>query len=104
MARVFGLEVEDVSVDEIVSLYPLIDPAGLVGGIFLPGDGQLNPADVTHAMAKGARARGATLFENVKVTGIMQADGRLPVCALMTAILPPMWWSIVPACGAVKLA
>lgn len=77
MARVFGLEVEDVSVDEIVSLYPLIDPAGLVGGIFLPGDGQLNPTDVTHAMAKGARARGATLFENVKVTGIMQADGKV---------------------------
>ena len=77
MARVFGLEVQDVSVDEIAVLYPLIDPEGLSGGIFLPGDGQLNPADVTQAMAKGARAQGAKLFENIKVTGILQANNQV---------------------------
>lgn len=77
MARVFGLEVQDVSVDEIAALYPLIDPEGLSGGIFLPGDGQLNPADVTQAMAKGARAQGAKLFENIKVTGILQANNQV---------------------------
>ena len=59
MARVFGLEVRPVTPEEIGALYPLIDTQGVVGGVFLPGDGQLNPADVTHAMAQGARARGA---------------------------------------------
>ena len=77
MARVFGLEVRPVTPEEIGALYPLIDTQGVVGGVFLPGDGQLNPADVTHAMAQGARARGAKLIENVKVTAIHRRQDRV---------------------------
>ena len=77
MARVFGLEVRPVTPEEIGALYPLIDTQGVVGGVFLPGDGQLNPADVTHAMAQGARARGAKLIENVKVSAIHRRQDRV---------------------------
>ena len=43
--------------------------------MFLPKDGQTNPIDVTIAMSKGARSRGAQIFEHTKVTGIL-TDGK----------------------------
>ena len=39
----------------------------MVGGVFLPKDGQANPIDITQALAKGARQRGARIVENIKV-------------------------------------
>ncbi|MBV8651189.1 MAG: GcvT family protein, partial [Alphaproteobacteria bacterium] len=48
----------------------------VVGGVFLPKDGQTNPIDTTMALAKGARMGGAKIFENVKVTAIRSANGR----------------------------
>ena len=39
----------------------------MVGGVFLPKDGQANPVDTTQALAKGARQRGARIVEDVKV-------------------------------------
>ena len=48
----------------------------LLGALWLPSDGKANPADVTQALAKGARMRGARIFERTKVTGIRVKDGR----------------------------
>ena len=48
----------------------------LLGALWLPSDGKANPADVTQALAKGARMRGAKIFEKTKVTGIRVKDGR----------------------------
>jgi 4-methylaminobutanoate oxidase (formaldehyde-forming) len=76
MAKTFGLEVETVGPDEIKSMWPLVNTAGVVGGVFLPKDGQCNPTDTTQALAKGARMGGAQIFENVKVTGVLTKDGR----------------------------
>ena len=70
MAKCFGLEVEVISPREARELYPLLNIDDLVGAVFLPKDGQTNPIDVTQAMAKGAKMRGAKIFENVKVIGI----------------------------------
>ncbi|MBC8257725.1 MAG: GcvT family protein [SAR324 cluster bacterium] len=70
MAKCFGLEVDVISPREARELYPLLNIEDLVGAVFLPKDGQTNPIDVTQAMAKGAKMRGAKIFENVKVTGI----------------------------------
>jgi 4-methylaminobutanoate oxidase (formaldehyde-forming) len=47
----------------------------LVGAVWIPGDGKANPADVTQALARGARAGGARLMEGVKVTGVTVARG-----------------------------
>ena len=44
----------------------------LVGAIWLPGDGKANPTDLTNALAKGARMRGARVFEKTRVTGIIR--------------------------------
>jgi glycine cleavage system T protein len=77
MAKVFGLEVEEISLAEAQALHPLINVDDLAGAVFLPKDGQINPADVTQAMAKGARSAGIGIFENIKVTAITQKDSRV---------------------------
>lgn len=77
MAKVFGLEVEVISPSEIKSMNPMVNVDDLVGGVFLPKDGQTNPIDVTVAMAKGARMGGAKVIEGIKVTGIHQANGKV---------------------------
>src|SRR5258705_11540350 len=47
--------------------------SGLVGGIWLPGDGRANPTELTAALARGARTRGAVIRERTRVTGIAVA-------------------------------
>ncbi len=74
MAKVFDLEVNVLSVAEIGDKYPLINTDDLYGGIHIPSDGYANAVDITQAMAKGARSRGAQVFQNTKVTAILN-DG-----------------------------
>lgn len=76
MARVFGLAVDIITPAEIKTLVPLANVADLVGGVHLPGDGVTNPIDTTQALAKGARARGVRIVENVKVERILTNAGR----------------------------
>lgn len=77
MAKVFGLEVEVVSIKEVADMWPMIRVDDLVGAVYLPGDGQTNPIDTTRAFAKGAEMNGASIFENVRVTAIHRKDGRV---------------------------
>src|SRR4051812_40788560 len=70
MAKTFGLQIDVLSPGEIRERWPLLTVDDLVGGIFLPKDGQTNPIDTTQALAKGARQRGARLFENTRVERI----------------------------------
>jgi glycine cleavage system aminomethyltransferase T/glycine/D-amino acid oxidase-like deaminating enzyme len=74
MAKVFGLKVDVVGVEEIRSLYPLANVEDVIGGIHIPSDGYANAVDVTQALAKGARSRGARIFQDLKVTSILH-DG-----------------------------
>ena len=77
MARVCGLAVEEIGRDDIRRMHPLLSVDDVVGGVFLPKDGQINPSDLTQALAKGARAGGATILENTKVTGILTERGKV---------------------------
>ena len=76
-ARSFGLEMQLLTPREAQSLWPLMDISDLVGAAFLPTDGQVNPADVTQSLAKGARMRGVRIFEDVNVLGIELERGRV---------------------------
>jgi len=76
MARNFGLEAHVLTPGEVKERYPLANVDDLVGGIWMPRDGQVNPADVTMAMAKGARQGGAKIFENTKVDRILVEGGK----------------------------
>jgi len=75
MAKVFDLEVNVVSVEEIAERYPLIKTDDLYGGIHIPSDGYANAVDITQALAKGARNRGAKIFTDTKVEEIIR-DGK----------------------------
>ncbi|MCR9221048.1 MAG: FAD-dependent oxidoreductase [Alphaproteobacteria bacterium] len=99
MGRNFGLEVRILSAEDIRAHYPLLALDDAVGGVFLPKDGQTNPIDTTTALAKGARMRGAKIFENTAVSKILVEGGRAvgvetekgPVKARTVVICGGMW-------------
>jgi len=75
MAKCFGVEVEVISPGDAGRLWPLMRTDDLAGAVWIPRDGRTNPIDTTLALAKGARKGGATLVENVTVTGIHRQNG-----------------------------
>ncbi|MBZ9995136.1 FAD-dependent oxidoreductase [Mesorhizobium sp. BH1-1-4] len=74
-ARAQGVEIDVISPREAGDLWPVMATDDLVGAVWLPGDGKANPTDLTQSLAKGARNRGAKIFERVKVTGITVKNG-----------------------------
>jgi 4-methylaminobutanoate oxidase (formaldehyde-forming) len=74
-AEAFGLECELISPARAAELYPIMEVSDLVGAIWLPGDGRANPTDLTAALARGARMRGATIRERTRVTRIGVSRG-----------------------------
>ena len=83
MARVFGLDVDVVEASWIGERYPGMSIDDVIGGVFLPRDGQVNPIDVTQALARGARAGGARIFENTEALDVRTENGK--VAAVVTA-------------------
>ena len=77
MARCFDVDVDVVTPAEAGRRWPLLRTDDLVGALWLPRDGRTNPIDTTLALAKGARLGGATVLENVAVTGIRVEGGRV---------------------------
>ena len=75
MSRAFGVEVEEISPEEVKAKYEHLNIDGVTGGVYLPLDGQGDPANIAHAMAKGARQNGAQVIERTLVTGVKR-DGR----------------------------
>jgi dimethylglycine dehydrogenase len=73
-AKTIGIDVNFLTPGEIKKLWPLCNTDGLVGGIFHPDDGYIQPADLTQALAKGARARGATIYRKTPVLDIEQTS------------------------------
>jgi 4-methylaminobutanoate oxidase (formaldehyde-forming) len=74
-AEAYDLECELISPSRAKELYPILETDDLVGAIWLPGDCTANPTDVTQSLARGARNRGITILESVRVTGIRQHQG-----------------------------
>ena len=71
-ARTLGVDVQFLSPDEVKELWPLCQTEGVVGAIVHPEDGYIQSADVTQAMAIGARNMGAEIYRQTKVLGIEQ--------------------------------
>src|SRR5690606_16160670 len=75
VAKTIGIEVNFLTPDELKAIWPLCTPAGITGGIKHPDDGCIQPADLTQALAKGARSGGAEIYRNTAVTGIARQPG-----------------------------
>ncbi|MEJ6479220.1 MAG: FAD-dependent oxidoreductase [Octadecabacter sp.] len=77
MARAFGVDVEEISPDEVKKMYPHLNIDGVTAGVFLDKDGQGDPANITLALAKGARQNGAVVAERTKATGVTREGRRI---------------------------
>ena len=77
LARNFGVEVEVIDAKRAAELWPVMRHDDLQGGLWFPGDGKVNPADLTMSLAKGARQRGVTMIEGIEVTGVVRRGGRV---------------------------
>jgi len=75
-ASLFGIDANYLSACEIQERWPLMNPEGVLGGIYMPSDGSANPIDLTTALAKGASQRGVTIMEHTKVQEILVSEGR----------------------------
>ncbi|RDD60818.1 GcvT family protein [Ferruginivarius sediminum] len=71
-ADTIGVHYEFLTPSEVKSLWPLAYTDDLEGAIFHPTDGHIAPADLTMALARGARTRGAEIYQHTPVTGISQ--------------------------------
>ena len=77
MARAFGVPVEELSPTEIKARYPHLNTHDVTGGVWLPTDGQADPANIALALAKGARMRGAVIAERHGVRAIHRQGRRV---------------------------
>jgi glycine cleavage system T protein len=76
-AETFGLPLHLVSADEAQSMFPPMSTDGVLGAALLPSDGYVDPSQLTLALARGARQRGATILTNTRVTGVRVESNRV---------------------------
>ncbi|NUR08952.1 MAG: FAD-dependent oxidoreductase [Nocardioidaceae bacterium] len=74
-AAAFGLDCDLLTPAQAREKWPLVRTDDLVGAIWLPQDGTANPTDLTQALAKGARMRGARIAEETRVLDVRTRDG-----------------------------
>jgi heterotetrameric sarcosine oxidase gamma subunit len=72
-----GVKAIYLSPSEIKDRWPLLRVDDVLGGQWVPSNGQVNPLDVTMALIRGARRRGADAFENVIAEDLLMRDGRV---------------------------
>ncbi len=72
-----GVAAELLAPREAGAKWPIMRTDDLKGAVWLPGDGKANPADITQALAKGARQAGARIFEKTRVTELRTKGGAI---------------------------
>jgi 4-methylaminobutanoate oxidase (formaldehyde-forming) len=73
--RLCGVDVEELSPGQVKELFPIANIDDVLAGFYVKGDGRVDPVDVTMALAKGARMRGATLLEGVPALSVVTKNG-----------------------------
>ena len=69
-----GMDLEILDLDEIKERYPFIETHDLAGALYDPNDGDIDPAQLTQALAKGARDMGAKILRFTPATGVTQKE------------------------------
>ena len=76
-AQLFNIEARVVTKEEIKEIYPVINTDDIMGGIYIPKDGQADPVGVTNVLAKGAKLNGANIIENCSVKKILIKNNKI---------------------------
>ena len=69
-ANTIGVPFKIITPTDVAELWPLCNTEGLTGALYHPDDGHIAPADVTQALAIGARKLGAEIYQNTPVTAL----------------------------------
>ena len=77
VAKTIGVKVIFLTPEEVKKIWPLCNTDGLIGAIQHPEDGYIQPADLTQALAKGARDKGAEIYRNTNVVSINQLENEM---------------------------
>ena len=99
MARRFGVEVQEISAEETQSRWPLARLDDIVGAVWLPDDGIVEPLNLVVALASESRRRGVVILEGIRVTEVREQSGRVtgvsttagPVAADTVVLCGGMW-------------
>jgi len=75
MGRYQGMPIDMMSVDDLKDRYPFLETHDLAGGLYDPADGDMDPAQITQAFAKGARDLGAKVLRFTPATGVRREGG-----------------------------
>jgi len=97
LGRAFGLEAEVIDAKRTGELWPLIRTDDVIGAVWSPADGRVNPSDVALALSKGAKARGVSIFEDTRVTGLRKTGGRVSAVEVGDHVIEAD--EVVIACG-----
>ncbi len=73
--RHLGLEVHEIGPQEMSDLFPWARTDDLLAGFHVPGDGRVNPVDLTQSLARGAKNLGVRVVEGVRVDDVLTRDG-----------------------------
>jgi len=76
-AQLFDVNVETVTKETIKELYPVINDEDILGGVYMPEDGQADPVGVTNVLAKAAKIEGAQIFEKTPVEKILVKNKKI---------------------------
>ena len=82
-AQLSNVEVEVLNQQRIKELYPVVKNEDLVGGVYMPKDGQADPVGVTNVLAKAAKMLGVQIFEKSPVKKILVKNKR--ICGVETS-------------------
>ncbi|MCC6304080.1 MAG: FAD-dependent oxidoreductase [Rhodobacteraceae bacterium] len=77
LANYFGIDAFEVGPDRVRELWPVARLDDVIGGVWSPLDGRVNPSDTCAALIRGAMAHGARVFEETPVTGFKTVNGRI---------------------------
>ncbi len=77
LARAFDVAVEAIGPAQVKDMYPHVRTDDVIGAVYLPGDGQCDPANIALALSAGARQNGVRIIEGATVTAVHQKGGRV---------------------------
>ncbi len=77
LAHLFGVQAQSISAGEAKERWPMMNADDVIGAVWSPDDGRVGPSDLCTALVKGAKAKGAKIFENTGVTGILTKNNKV---------------------------
>ena len=77
LAKIFGVRSSEITPDEVKEMWPILNVSDVIGAVWSPDDGRVSPSDLCSALVKGAKSKGAKVYEDTRVTGITTKGSKI---------------------------